>query len=95
MCMVAKLPCVLCAHLGLQQEGRTFCHHIKEGAGMSQRSPHWLTVALCYEHHQGEGGVHGLGTKGFYLRYKLDELDLLSFTVAALWTTFRASVAVA
>jgi hypothetical protein len=81
---VAQLACVLCRHLGLQQQGRTFCHHIKEGTGIGERSQHWLTVALCHEHHQGANGIHSLGTKGFYTRYKLDELDLLAMTIRAL-----------
>ena len=81
---VASLPCVLCTHLDLPQEGRTFVHHVKEGAGIGQRSQDWLTIALCHEHHQGASGVHGLGTKGFYTRYRLDEMDLLAMTIEAL-----------
>jgi hypothetical protein len=81
---VAALRCVLCAHLGLAQEGRTHCHHIKEGSGIGQRSQHWLSVALCYEHHQGSSGLHGLGTRGFSTRYKMNELDLLAMTIKAL-----------
>lgn len=77
---VAELGCVLCRHLGY---GPTpaHVHHIREGAGMGQRSPHFLTVPLCPEHHQGASGVHMLGPSGFYTRYKLDELDLLSMTI--------------
>ena len=56
----------------------------EEGAGMGQRSPHYLTVGLCPEHHRGSSGVHGLGVRGFYTRYKLDELDLLSMTIQGL-----------
>jgi hypothetical protein len=81
---VVLLSCVLCAFLGMQQDGRTFPHHIKEGTGIGERSQHWLTVALCYEHHQGASGIHGLGTKGFYTRYQLDELDLLALTIKAM-----------
>ena len=81
---VASLDCVLCKHLGVPQEGRTFCHHVKDGTGIGERQAHWLTVALCQEHHQGAGGIHGLGTKGFYTRYRLDELDLLAMTIEAL-----------
>lgn len=81
---VASLGCVLCAHLGVPQEGRTFAHHIKEGTGIGERAQHWLTVALCWFHHQGPEGIHGLGTKGFYLRYRLDELDLLAMTIRSL-----------
>lgn len=81
---VASLRCVLCVHLGFDQGGRTYCHHIKEGTGIGERSQHWLVVSLCHEHHQGASGIHGLGTKGFYLRYRMDELDLLAMTLRAL-----------
>jgi len=81
---VAMLPCVLCTYLGMHQYSRTCAHHIKEGTGIGERSQHWLAVALCEEHHQGASGIHGLGTKGFYTRYKLDELDLLALTIQAL-----------
>ena len=78
---VAALGCILCRHLGMRQESATTVHHIKEGQGLSQRAEHWLTVPLCHDHHLGANGLHGLGTKGFYTRYKLDELDLLAFTI--------------
>jgi predicted N-acetyltransferase YhbS len=81
---VAQLSCVLCEHLGVQQEGRTTVHHLKEGTGIGQRQQHWIVAALCHDHHQGANGIHGLGTKGFYTRYRLDELDLLAMTIQAL-----------
>lgn len=77
---VAELGCVLCHHLGTPGTPAQV-HHIREGAGIGQRSPHFLVVPLCPEHHQGASGVHGLGVKGFYTRYKLDELDLLAMTI--------------
>lgn len=83
---VAEIGCVLCRHLGYGQTP-AHVHHIREGAGMGQRSPHYLTVPLCPEHHQGAGGIHMLGPSGFYTRYKLDELDLLSMTIQHLMET--------
>lgn len=80
---VAELGCCLCHHLGY---GHTpgHVHHIREGQGMGERSSHFLTTCLCPEHHQGASGIHGLGTKGFYTRYKMDELDLLAMTIKQL-----------
>ena len=43
-----------------------------------------LTVALCPDCHRGPNGLHGLGTRGFYTRYKMDELDLLAKTLELL-----------
>lgn len=80
---VADVGCVLCHHLG-NGHVAGHVHHIREGAGMGQRSPHYLTVCLCPEHHQGASGVHMLGPSRFYTRYKLDELDLLSMTIKQL-----------
>jgi hypothetical protein len=54
---------------------------MKEGAGMSQRNSHFLTIALCQAHHTGAEGLHGLGTKLFYARYRLEEVDLLAETI--------------
>jgi len=80
---VAGLGCILCHHLGFGQTPAQI-HHVRAGQGMSQRAQHWLGVPLCPEHHQGASGLHGLGTKGFYSRYKLDELDLLAMTIKLL-----------
>lgn len=81
---VADLGCVLCDHLGLGQTPAEI-HHLRDGQGMAQRSSHFLTVPLCPEHHRGSSGLHGLGEKGFYTRYRLDELDLLSMTIELLY----------
>lgn len=81
---VAGLPCVLCRHLTGEPRYGVHVHHVREGQGAAQRASDFLTVALCPEHHTGASGLHGLGRKGFYARYKLDELDLLSMTLEAL-----------
>jgi hypothetical protein len=75
---VASLPCVLCGASPVE------VHHIREGQGAAQRAQDTLTCALCPECHRGPNGLHGLGRKGFYTRYKLDELDLLARTLEAL-----------
>lgn len=80
---VAAAGCVLCHHLGYGDTPAEV-HHIREGQGAAQRASDWLTVPLCPSHHRGQEGVHGLGTKGFYTRYKLTELDLLAMTIERL-----------
>ncbi len=80
---VASLGCILCRELGYGETPATI-HHPREGQGMSQRASNWLAIPLCPEHHQGATGLHGLGTRGFYARYRLDELDLLAMTIEAL-----------
>lgn len=81
---VAKVPCVLCAHMGLG-ETPSQVHHLKMGTGASDRASDWLVCALCPFHHVGEGGVHQLKEHGLYLRYRLSELDLLAMTIAAIY----------
>ena len=82
MAKVARVGCVLCAKTGVGYVA-TAVHHLRDGQGAGQRAQDFLTIALCYEHHQGSGGYHRLGPQGFYQRYKLDELDCLSLTIEA------------
>lgn len=74
--------CILCHILGYGCTPAD-AHHVRVGQGMSQRAQDHLAIPLCKEHHQGPSGLHGLGTRGFYHRYKLDELDLLAMTIEA------------
>jgi Recombination enhancement, RecA-dependent nuclease len=80
---VAKVPCVLCAYMGLG-ETPAIVHHMKIGTGASDRASDWLTIALCNSHHVGPEGVHVLKEKGLRLRYNLSEIDLLAFTLEAI-----------
>ena len=81
---VAALGCILCRHLG-NPGTPAEVHHIREGQGAAQRASNWLTVPLCPEHHRGASGLHGLGTRGFAARYRLNELDLLAMTTEVMW----------
>lgn len=85
---VANIGCILCRHHGRQYTPACL-HHIREGQGLAQRSSDWLVVPLCQECHQGANGFHGLGVRGFYTRYKLDELDLLAITLREAICTMR------
>lgn len=78
---VAQLPCVLCRALG-QPDAKATVHHIREGQGMSQRASHYLTIPLCWDCHQGPNGIHG--NRSLLRMAKLEELDLLAMTIAAL-----------
>jgi hypothetical protein len=41
-------------------------------------------LPLCVEHHRGNSGIHGLGTKGFEKHYGFNEADLLKDTLERL-----------
>ncbi len=79
---LARVGCVLCRHLG-RGFHEAQIHHPREWAGAGQRASDWLAVPLCWGCHQGPNGLHGLGRKGFYARYKLAEHDLLAMTIEA------------
>lgn len=82
--VAAGLHCMLCYHVTGQKRYGVHVHHIREGQGAAQRADDMLTVSLCPDHHLGRDGVHGLGRKGLYTRYKITELDLLAMTLEAL-----------
>jgi hypothetical protein len=52
-------------------------HHPRRGTGLGQRASHYDAVPLCPEHHRGNTGIHGLGTKGFPKKWGFNESDLL------------------
>ena len=80
---VAELGCILCRHLDYGITPAEL-HHPRDAVGMAQRASDWLVIPLCPEHHRGNSCLHGLGEKGFYTRYKLQEWDLLAMTIEAL-----------
>jgi GT2 family glycosyltransferase len=63
---VAALGCLLCGQPAQ-------LHHVREGQGMSQRASNFLVVPLCEPHHTGSAGLHGLGSRGFERRYRMDD----------------------
>lgn len=66
MARVRALPCSVCGGAG------GYAHHIKQGR-------HWITVALCWDCHQGPiTGWHGC--KSNWKVKHLDELDALNIT---------------
>jgi hypothetical protein len=77
MSRVAELPCLICEQMGVQQQGRSFPHHCFDTAHRSD----FLVTPLCYEHHQGGIGFHGLGERRFNMVYKTDETHLIAETI--------------
>ena len=79
MCLVKELPCFVCG-----APGPSFAHHIRTGQGGSQRASDYLTIPLCWEHHQGPTGIHG-DRSAWRLR-KVEELDGVADTISKLVT---------
>jgi len=70
MAKVKQLPCSVC-----NAPAPSSAHHIKQSCA-------WTTVALCYECHQGKGGIHH--EKTMWRIYKMDEVDALGVTIMRL-----------
>lgn len=79
---VHAVPCVVCEHMGMTQETPTIAHHVES---IRDDASDYAAVALCQDHHQYSGfGVHDLSRRGFEMRYKLTELDLVKLTLKAI-----------
>jgi hypothetical protein len=85
MSLVAELGCAVCRREG--NEGTPAeLHHKRAGTGAGMRSSHMEVIPLCPEHHRGNTGIHGLGTKGFPKYWGYGEDDLLADTLELLIT---------
>jgi len=76
---VAELGCMVCKRMGYEGTPAEI-HHKRAGTGAGRRSSHMDAIPLCPEHHRGNTGLHGLGTKGFAKHWGFDEDDLLQDT---------------
>jgi hypothetical protein len=76
MSAVAELGCAVCRRMGYPGTPAEL-HHKREGVGAARRASHYEVIPLCPEHHRGNTGVHGLGTKGFAKHWGFTEADLL------------------
>lgn len=74
---VAQLACRVCFRLGRLPLAAEV-HHQRAGTGGGRRASDWRTIALCVEHHRGDTGVHGLGTKRFPRVYGVTEAELVA-----------------
>ena len=78
MSLVAQLGCMACKRAFGVLTPLVELHHPRRGAGAGIRSAHVDVVPLCFEHHRGDSGVHGLGTKGFERLYGFGEEEMLA-----------------
>lgn len=76
---IAAMPCICCRLLAMKQAEKTNVHHIREGR---EARNDFLTLPLCWFHHQGAGGVHG--DKRYLRMLKLTEWGLLAKVIEEL-----------
>ena len=78
---LADMPCAICLRIhGAHEGGNVTLHHLRSGGW--GKGDYTTLIPLCVEHHRGNTGVHGLGTKGFPKHYGFTEEDLLNDTLA-------------
>lgn len=65
---VAALGCAACWRIhGPHEPGPVELHHFR-GGGWG-RGDYKTLIPLCFEHHRGQFGVHGMGTRAFDAHY--------------------------
>ena len=79
--MLSRLGCMACLRLfGPHEPGPVELHHLRTGGW--GRGGYLTLIPLCVEHHRGDTGIHGMGTKAFdkyYQRYyQFTQADLLA-----------------
>ena len=70
---IAAMGCLVC-------RAPANVHHVMKAPGKVQRRDHRFVAPLCREHHQGDTGVHGLGSEAKFER--AHGIDLAAWAVA-------------
>jgi hypothetical protein len=77
---VASLGCALCHHIyGDHEPGPVELHHLRTGGW--GKGDYKTLIPLCVEHHRGNTGIHGMGTKAFERNYNTTQKELLQWTL--------------
>lgn len=71
---IAELGCILCSEVLGIEGSQAELHHVRRFGTKRATSP---ILPLCPEHHRGNSGVHGLGTKGFEDKWGVTYEELL------------------
>lgn len=81
---VVALECIACQKIGYYDTPAEF-HHLRSGAGLSQRSSHKRGIPLCPTHHRtgGYGVAFHAGQKAWEAKFGSEE-DLYAEVMEAL-----------
>ena len=78
---LASIGCALCFHLhGEHEPAEVELHHLRTGGW--GKGDYKTLFGLCPEHHRGNTGIHGLGTKEFERYYGVTQQELLDWALA-------------
>ena len=73
---LSELGCMVCRRLfGPHDPAPVELHHRRQGGW--GKGNYLTLIPLCFEHHRGNSGVHGMGTKAFARHYGFTQNDLL------------------
>lgn len=77
---LAGLGCALCYHLhGEHDPAQVELHHLRSGGW--GKGDYMTLIPLCADHHRGNMGVHGLGTRAFEKHYGITQKELLDWAL--------------
>ena len=78
---LAQLGCMACRRIhGPHDPGPVELHHLRTGGW--GKDDYKTMMPLCLEHHRGNTGIHGMGTKAFERHYGFTQQDLLNDALA-------------
>ena len=78
---LAELGCMACRRIhGPHDPGPVELHHLRTGGWGKDDCK--TMMPLCLEHHRGNTGIHGMGTKAFERHYGFTQQDLLNDALA-------------
>lgn len=74
---LADMACVICERIhGQHTGGNVELHHLRTGGW--GKGDYKTLIPLCYEHHRGNAGIHGMGSKAWEREYDISQRDLLN-----------------
>jgi hypothetical protein len=78
----ARVGCRVCALLGVWglDDTPVELHHPRAGVGAAKRAKDGEVIPLCPEHHRGNTGFHGMGSRAFVRVYGVTEAELTDET---------------
>ena len=72
---LAEAGCMICRTFGITDSPVELHHLRSSGWG---KGDYTTLIPLCYEHHRGNAGIHGMGTKAFERHYGITQQELLN-----------------
>lgn len=77
---VASLGCAVCWRIyGPHDPAEVELHHLRTGG--FGKGGYKTLMPLCFLHHRGPTGIHGMGTRAFERHYGFTQQDLLDWTL--------------